>query len=130
MAKRFVSIWFRHLTTDWFTIKHPELSKVPFVLASPVRGRKVITAANALAETQGIGAGMVVADARALMPGLQVLDDIPGVGFMRWRVELLKVRNGKTGSWEIEWNEGSFHIIELEKQTIWLNVSSQYGSAI
>jgi protein ImuA len=29
---------------------------------------------------------------------------IPGVGFPRWKVELLKVRNGKPGSWLIEWN--------------------------
>src|SRR5215471_11920874 len=30
-------------------------------------------------------------------------NDIPGVGYPRWNVELLKVRNGKPGSWEIEW---------------------------
>jgi protein ImuB len=37
----------------------------------------VVTAANALAETQGIYSGMVLADARAIIPGLQVLDDKP-----------------------------------------------------
>jgi protein ImuB len=79
MAQRFVSIWFRYLTTDWFTIKQPQLAAIPFVLAAPVRGRKVITAANSLAEKQGIGAGMVVADARALVPGLKVLDDMAGL---------------------------------------------------
>jgi protein ImuA len=36
-------------------------------------------------------------------------DKIPGVGFPRWNVELLKVRNGKPGSWEIEWRNGKFH---------------------
>lgn len=30
-------------------------------------------------------------------------DDLPGVGFPRWNVELLKVRNGKPQSWQIEW---------------------------
>lgn len=30
-------------------------------------------------------------------------DGIPGVGFARWKVELLKVRNGKPGSWQVEW---------------------------
>ena len=79
MANRFVSLWFRYLTTDWFTIKHPELFNVPFVLVLIMRGRKVITSANALAEAQGIASGMVLADARALLPGLQVLDDIPGL---------------------------------------------------
>ncbi len=41
------------------------------------RGRMVVTAANALAEAQGIYIGMALADARAIVPGLQVLDDKP-----------------------------------------------------
>jgi len=37
---------------------------------------------------------------------------MPGVGFPRWKVELLKVRNGKPGSWQLEWTGGHFrHII-------------------
>ena len=49
-------------------------------------------------------------------------DDIPGIGFPRWNVELLKVRNGKPGAWQIEFAEGCFrHIsritaIPLEQQ--------------
>ncbi len=39
-------------------------------------------------------------------------DGMPGVGFPRWNVELLKVRNGKPGSWKIEWSEHSFNEIE------------------
>jgi protein ImuA len=35
-------------------------------------------------------------------------DDLPGIGYPRWNVELLKVRNGKPGSWQIEWVEGKF----------------------
>lgn len=35
-------------------------------------------------------------------------DDMPGVGFPRWQVELLKIRNGKPGTWEVEWAEGRF----------------------
>jgi protein ImuA len=31
---------------------------------------------------------------------------MPGVGFPRWNVELLKVRNGKPGSWQIEFVGG------------------------
>ncbi len=38
-------------------------------------------------------------------------DDMPGVSFPRWNVELLKVRNGKPGSWEIEFAEGRFRYI-------------------
>jgi len=37
-----------------------------------------------------------------------VVDDIPGVGFPRWNVELLKIRNGNPGTWQIEWMAGKF----------------------
>ena len=30
-------------------------------------------------------------------------DDLPGIGFPRWKVELLRVRNGKSGVWDLEW---------------------------
>ncbi|MBV8390128.1 MAG: Error-prone repair protein ImuA [Mucilaginibacter sp.] len=33
---------------------------------------------------------------------------LPGVGFPRWQVELLKVRNGNPGVWKMEWNGGRF----------------------
>ncbi len=35
-------------------------------------------------------------------------DDLPGVGFPRWNVELLKIRNGSIGAWQIEWRQGRF----------------------
>lgn len=75
MARRFVSIWFRHLTTDWFTFRQPRLRDVPFVLRAPSHGRMVITAVNAAAESKGITPGMVLADARAIIPDLEVSDD-------------------------------------------------------
>lgn len=77
MDKRFVSIWFRHLTTDWFTLSQPHLKKLPFVLRTLVHGRMVITAANEVAEHKGISVGMVLADARAIYPSLEVQDDKP-----------------------------------------------------
>lgn len=78
MQKRFVSLWFRHLLTDWFTLRQPELKDIPFVLTAPERNRMVITAANSWSEKQGIAVGMVAADAKAVIPGLKVIDDIPG----------------------------------------------------
>ncbi|RVU02064.1 Error-prone repair protein ImuA [Mucilaginibacter limnophilus] len=36
------------------------------------------------------------------------LDGLPGPGFLRWQVDLLKVRNGQTGSWVLEWQDGRF----------------------
>ncbi|RVU01004.1 hypothetical protein EOD41_10285 [Mucilaginibacter limnophilus] len=40
------------------------------------------------------------------------LNGLPGTGFMRWQVDLLKVRNGQTGSWVerckcVLWQPGS-----------------------
>jgi protein ImuB len=77
MEKRFVSIWFRHLATDWFTLHQPHFKTIPFVLRTSVHGRMKITAANAVAESKGINTGMVLADARAIFPTLEVLDDKP-----------------------------------------------------
>lgn len=39
-------------------------------------------------------------------------DGLPGVGFPRWQVALTKVRNGKPGSWQLEWANGSFQYID------------------
>lgn len=79
MAKRFVSIWFRHLATDWFSLRQPHLKNLAFVLRTPVHGRMVITAANIVAEAKGIAVGMVLADARAIYPSLEVQDNKPEI---------------------------------------------------
>ncbi|MBI3221242.1 MAG: DNA polymerase Y family protein [Bacteroidetes bacterium] len=77
MGNRFVSIWFRHLKTDWFSIRQPHLKNLPFVLRTPSHGRMIITAANAVAVMRGISCGVVLADARAIFPELEVQDDKP-----------------------------------------------------
>jgi protein ImuA len=43
----------------------------------------------------------------------QPRDGVPGVGFSRWQVELLKVRNGQTGVWQIEWLDGKFVVDQI-----------------
>ena len=43
------------------------------------------------------------------------VDDLPGLGFPRWEVELLRVRNGHPGTWIIEWAEGKFKQVEKEQ---------------
>lgn len=44
----------------------------------------------------------------------ELTDDMPGVGFPRWNVELLKVRNGRPGTWQIEFAAGRFkHIFRI-----------------
>ncbi|CAN5369872.1 ImuA family protein [soil metagenome] len=41
------------------------------------------------------------------LPSLPI-EDLPGIGFPKWRVELLRIRNGKPGVWDIEWINGRF----------------------
>lgn len=40
-------------------------------------------------------------------------DGLPGVGFPRWNVELLKVRNGTPGTWQLEWAGRFRHVSKL-----------------
>lgn len=42
-------------------------------------------------------------------------DGLPGLGFPRWNVELLKVRNGNPGSWIVEWHAGNFVLVQRNK---------------
>jgi protein ImuB len=78
-GKRYVSLWFRYLKTDWFQLRRPALHDQPFVLAFSDHGRKLVAAADPKTETLGVFPGATVADARAIIPGLEVLDDIPGL---------------------------------------------------
>jgi protein ImuA len=38
-------------------------------------------------------------------------DALPGLGYPRWNVELLKIRNGKPGVWQMEWSDNRFNHI-------------------
>lgn len=78
MQKRYVSIWFRYLLADWQLIRRPELKGVPFVFAAPIHGRMMISAISPLAETRGVEIGMRAADAKAICPGLEVLQSKAG----------------------------------------------------
>lgn len=46
----------------------------------------------------------------------ETTDGLPGVGPPRWQASLLKVRNGHTGHWLIEWKGGRFHFITEASQ--------------
>jgi protein ImuB len=78
MQRRFVTIWFRFLKTDWHCRRRKELGNIPFILATPDHGRMVVTETNAIAQTQGAYIGMAVADARAIIPSLEVIEDKSG----------------------------------------------------
>lgn len=75
--KRYVAIAFRHLLTDDLAIHRPELCGKAFVLAAPERGRMVIRALSPGAAAEGVTVNMVLADARALYPDLEVFDYEP-----------------------------------------------------
>ncbi|HZY82619.1 MAG TPA: hypothetical protein VFE50_23995 [Cyclobacteriaceae bacterium] len=34
------------------------------------------------------------------------VEDLPGIGFPKWRVELMRIRNGRPGTWNLIWREG------------------------
>jgi protein ImuA len=40
----------------------------------------------------------------------QNIEDIPGVGFANWQVELLKVRNGSIGNFTVTWRNHQFYV--------------------
>jgi protein ImuA len=57
----------------------------------------------------------------------ELVDGMPGVGFPRWNVELLKVRNGKLGNWKIEWSANQFHQIEEDIYSVQMNEKRKTG---
>jgi protein ImuB len=77
MQQRFVSIWFRQLPTDWYSLRQPQLKSLPLILRTKDHGRMIVSAVNSVAEQKGIVKGMTVADARAFVHNLEVLDDKP-----------------------------------------------------
>ena len=64
--------------TDYTVRKKPALREVAFVLASRQRGRMVIESGNEMAARQGIKSGMLLADCKAILPELQMLESEPG----------------------------------------------------
>lgn len=77
MGKRYVSVWFCHLLADWQVIRRPELKDVPFVFVRPDHGRMLVSAVSPQAKAKGVEPGMRAADAKAICPGLEVLDEKP-----------------------------------------------------
>jgi len=76
--RRFMAIWFPYLPTERMIRHRPELKNAAFVLAAPDHGRTCIIAVSNAARLLGVRTGMVAADARALVAGLQVINAEPG----------------------------------------------------
>lgn len=43
-------------------------------------------------------------------------ETLPGIGLPRWQVELLKIRSGQPGAWQLEWTGNAFHAVEQQAQ--------------
>lgn len=54
------------------------------------------------------------------------IDELSGIGFPKWRVNLQRIRNGKPGTWDIQWIDGrfvpvyqpSFTILQTQQQAV------------
>ncbi len=44
----------------------------------------------------------------------KAVDDLPGLGFPAWEIELQKMRNGKQGTWQLAW--AANHFVDAGKQ--------------
>jgi protein ImuA len=52
--------------------------------------------------------------------------ELPGVGFPKWKVELLRMRNGKEGVWEVQWINDQFVISEI-KENVFMETQLRAG---
>lgn len=43
---------------------------------------------------------------------------MPGLGFPRWKVDLLKIRSGSPGSWMIEWRNKKFKEVDIQEKNM------------
>ncbi|HSB94050.1 MAG TPA: DNA polymerase Y family protein [Flavitalea sp.] len=80
MEKRYVSVWFPYLKTEWFLRRHKDLRDQPLVLYIRDRGRMLVSAVNKEAYEEGIVTGMLIADAKAVTTQLHAYEE-PGENF-------------------------------------------------
>jgi protein ImuA len=65
-----------------------------------------------------------------IRPLPSVLEDgMPGVGFPRWEAELLKVRNGQPGTWQIEWAGKQFRDVTAPQAAKVTKANQRAGAA-
>ena len=56
-----------------------------------------------------IGSNSFVSRWRVTPLKSHVVQNLPGIGYPAWNVELLKIRNGRPGQWEIIWENRGLH---------------------
>ena len=70
-ARRFLSLWLRRLQTDRIA-RRDRLAPAPLVVAGALGNMLCLTAVNDAAARLGLQAGLPLADARAMFPGIAV----------------------------------------------------------
>lgn len=54
-------------------------------------------------------------------------DHLPGLGYPRWQVDLQKIRNGKPGSWLIEWAADRLQLVAESVPSLRMNSKRKTG---
>jgi protein ImuB len=75
MQQRYVCVWLQFLKTDWHSRRQPLYSTQPLVLYQYVHNKMLVSAANSIAIQAGLAVGTALADAKAIVPALVVLQD-------------------------------------------------------
>jgi protein ImuB len=78
MQKRYLSLWFKYLLTDWQSASQSMSTPCPMVFTKQERNRNIVIALNALAEAEGVSLGMTAADAKAIATPLEVIEAVLG----------------------------------------------------
>lgn len=67
-------------------------------------------------DTRKVGSTTCVARWQITPLPSETEEGLPGLGFPRWNVRLLKARNGSPGEWTLEWHAGKFTpVVETRK---------------
>jgi protein ImuB len=74
LSRRYLSVWFRRLSTDRIARGSPAPDDAPLVVVAPVKAALRIVALNDAAAGRRLAVGMALADARAMYPDLAARD--------------------------------------------------------
>ena len=81
MARRVVSLWLPRFATDRLCRLEPGHRAEPLAIAATLGNSRLVLAANMVAEAGGVVAGLPLADARALLPHLKIIEHNPAADF-------------------------------------------------